>query len=112
MNRLLRRGGVNFPLDISALKCYHGRAKSVDGEKYRPSTAQRARRLLQAGTAGERERTPKSCKLKPGRGVGAPAAGRYSGSVSKVNVYGKSDRMLWLAYGKLGGTADQDSDSS
>lgn len=64
----------------------------MEREKYRPTAAQRARHRLRAGTGTGRERTPGSCKLNPLGAVGAPQAVRYSGSVSKVNVYGKSDR--------------------
>ena len=65
--------------------------KSVEREKYRPKrTAQRAWQMLQAGTMPGQGRTPASCKRNPRYGaVWAPQAARYSGSVSKVNVYGK-----------------------
>lgn len=78
-------------LDREEIRCYHRRIKSVEREKYRSNrTAQRARQMLRAGTMPGQERTPASCKRNPRHGaVWAPQAVRYSGSVSKVNVYGK-----------------------
>lgn len=80
-----------FFLDTGGRRCYHKPVKSVEREKYRPErTAQRAWQMLQAGTMPGQGRTPASCKRNPRFGaVWAPQAARYSGSVSKVNVYGK-----------------------
>ena len=70
--------------------------KGVEREKYRSNrTAQRAWQMLRAGTMPGQERTPASCKRNPRNGaVWAPQAARYSGSVSKVNVYGKGPYAL------------------
>ena len=60
-------GSCNFfiyHLDTTPEPCYSLTNKSVEGEKYRPTSAQRARRLVQAGTGTGRERTPLSCSLK------------------------------------------------
>lgn len=50
-------------LDTAAEWCYAEKVKSVEREKYRPRSAQRARHLLRAGTGTGRERTPGSCNL-------------------------------------------------
>ena len=60
---------------------------------------------------GARKNT-RELQTEPRKGSRAPQAVRYSGSVSKVNVYGKVTVRRVSGCGKIGGTAGPDSDSS
>lgn len=79
-------------LDTAAEWCYAEKVKSVEREKYRPRSAQRARRLLRAGTGTGRERTPGSCKLNPRKGSRGAAGRALQRQRFKGERVRKSDR--------------------